>query len=614
MSRANSATIKIRGDNKDLEDSLKQSEGDFKKFGQTLKRLAIAAVAALAIGKLISALKGTVKVASEAETSLFKLERMMKVTGERAGFTSDQIVQLAENLEDASRFSKNAAIDAATAISKFQNIKGDVFDDTLKSAADLAVVMGTDLKTAAVQLAGALDEPNKAIALMDDLGATLSMSQEILVQRLARSGQTMAAQRIILAKLQETYGGSATADLQTFAGRWEKTKNSMKAAGETIGETLLPAIEAAMPLVEAFVAGFQTAADYFQNTLAPAVTDAWNGMLETISPLIEAMKTRIAVMIEGATSLFNAFFGPTLDSSKSAFQSLVDFILPIMEAITTGIIVAFTTIEVAITNWKDIAIMTIELFALATISAFNTVVHMVTVTIPEAISWFLSNWKEVFETAWNFLKTVFSNMMENAKRFGKSLVSFFKGDGFNFKWKGLLDGFENTIKEMPEFTKRIPSQLEKDLAADISRLGDKIGKSFNDKLQKRLGKIAETRKKLFGPDEQSEGEEQKKKVDTTPDKSKFGKFGTKQFKAPDTGAGSFEGLEALNKRIQSAAMKSPQLKALEGLHKFQFGAEKKRQKQTEETNKLLKEGNDTTKKALKIAADDSGTPSTAMFG
>lgn len=610
MAKGNAATVEIRGDNKDLKSKLKESESDFTKFGKAIKKLAIAIAVAFAIDKMVSTLKNAAKFAIEAEQSLFKLERTLKAVGERAGFTSKQIVQIGKDLAATSRFSKDAAIQAATAISAFQNIKGDVFQDILKRAADLSVVFGTDLPSSARQLAAALDEPTSAIAFLDQKGIQLSMTQEIMVRRMFAVGNIMGAQRLILQKLAETYGGSAQEDLKTFEGRWAKVKNSMAAVGETIGNTLLPMIEKSIPTIEKMVAQFQRAAEFFENEIMPVIVAAWEAVLEAVVPIIESLKTTIAVFVVTVTDLWTALTDDVLPSMGITLEEVGGVVAGVLDDMNTAFIVAFTAIEVAITNWQDIVDIVLKSFTLAAITAFNTVVHFLTVTIPEALGFFIRNWKQIFETSWNFMKAVFTNMMENAKRFGGALIEFFKSGKFNFKWQGLLDGFENTVKEIPKFTKRIPSDMERSLGKDIEALGQKVGDSFNDKLKGRLKRVDKMREELFGPEDE---DAEKEKEDTTPDPKKFGKFGSKQFKRFETSAGSFEGLEALNKRIQSAAVKSPQLKLLEMLHKVQFGAEATRKKQATETNKLLGKTNKNIEKLTKATVEKVIAPG-SVFG
>lgn len=59
---------------------------------------------------------------------------------------------------------------------------------------------------------------------------------------MVKAGDTISAQKIILAELNREFGGSAQAQAKTFAGRMQQIGNSVADIAEIIGFALLPAL------------------------------------------------------------------------------------------------------------------------------------------------------------------------------------------------------------------------------------------------------------------------------------------------------------------------------------------------------------------------------------
>ncbi len=101
---------------------------------------------------------------------------------------------------------------------------------------------------------------------------------------------------------------------------------------------------------------------------------------------------------------------------------------------------------------------------------YEDIKHILTKSLPTVLAWFVGNWREVFETLWSGTKSIFVNLYKNAKNFFKAIWAWVKGDGFDFKWTGMLEGFESTIKEMPKIAARGVTGIEKELTKEMAEL------------------------------------------------------------------------------------------------------------------------------------------------
>jgi hypothetical protein len=123
------------------------------------------------------------------------------------------------------------------------------------------------------------------------------------------------------------------------------------------------------------------------------------------------------------------------------------------------------------------------LFATRTASQLKWVF---TTVVPSVLKWFGENWRDIFQTVWNFTKSVFSNIAINIKDFASALWNALKGKDFTFTFTPLTDGFVNTIKEWPGIAEREIGPLEAALADKAADLSKKFSDGF-EKYQKGFG-------------------------------------------------------------------------------------------------------------------------------
>lgn len=345
---ADEVKILIKGDDADLQRALKGSEKSVKGFGAGVKKvmiglgIAVAAKAIISLGKQAFAFgKSMLDLFNEQEKAEARIGAVLKATGEAAGFNKQQMLDMASAMQQVTVHGDEMVLGAQAIIATFRNITGDQFKDTLMLAADLADVMQVDLKSAAMQLGKALNDPAKGMTMLTRAGVTFTDSQKEQVKALQESGDMIGAQRVILKELENQFGGAAAAAANTFGGKMTQMKNRLGDAGEKIGKALIPVLELIAPILEKalvvienaipaftrFVEGLVTVVKVFWNIFAPIVK-AWAGfwgvMLGEFTEVLaempkiaqdkkDAIVKEVGDIAKEATDAFNNNFKPSME-------------------------------------------------------------------------------------------------------------------------------------------------------------------------------------------------------------------------------------------------------------------------------------------------------------
>lgn len=197
------------------------------------------AVLATAVATLGTVMVSSVQSAMESQNVIADLEATLKSTGGAAGLTSQQLQDMATQLQNVTKFSDETIIKGEAMLLTFTNIGGDVFPAATEAMLNLAEKFGS-VDSASVQLGKALNDPIAGISALTRVGVTFSDEQKNTIKALMDVGDTAGAQKVILAELDKEFGGLAEAAGKTFAGQMEIAKNKLDTLKETIGNALLP--------------------------------------------------------------------------------------------------------------------------------------------------------------------------------------------------------------------------------------------------------------------------------------------------------------------------------------------------------------------------------------
>ena len=183
--------------------------------------------AGLAMGAAYTGAAAAVIASSiKQENAVRQLEQRIASTGGAAGRTSEELQALAGSLQKVTTFGDESIIEMQGLLLTFTNIQGEIFDRANPAILDMATAMGTDLKSAALQVGKALNDPIAGLSSLGRAGVQFTDDQKDLIKSLVDTGRGAEAQALILAELEKQFGGAASAAADTFGGSLKQVSNA----------------------------------------------------------------------------------------------------------------------------------------------------------------------------------------------------------------------------------------------------------------------------------------------------------------------------------------------------------------------------------------------------
>ncbi|EKE4040928.1 phage tail length tape measure family protein [Pseudomonas aeruginosa] len=281
-----------------------------------LGKVAAGALSGITVGAVFGAV---IRNTKQMEKEQAQLEAVLRSTGESAGFSREQLNEMASSMERTSTVSAGEINQAQTNLLAFTGIVGEQFPRALQSAIDMAARTGTTVTSAAETIGRALDVPSKGLTALSKQGFRFTEEQKKAAEQLEATGRTAEAQGIILKALEESYGGAAAASRDTFGGALMALQNTIdglltgsegsldgaKVAIDDLNRALSdPATaESVSKLVDLLAQGASTVVDSL-----PFLIDAGDGVVRVFSIAADALVGVFATATMHAQGLAASMF------------------------------------------------------------------------------------------------------------------------------------------------------------------------------------------------------------------------------------------------------------------------------------------------------------------
>lgn len=314
------------------DDKASKTLSDFGDHANRVGKSVLIGFAALTAGAIAFGVS-SVKAFSESEDVMKQTEATLKSTGGVAGVTSDQVTKLASSLQKVTKFSDETIQSGENLLLTFTNIGKDIFPQATETMLNMSQALGQDVKSSAIQLGKALQDPILGVTALRRVGVNFSSKQQDVIKALVETGKSAEAQKLILKELNTEFGNSAVMAGQTFSGKIEILKNQFDDIKESIGKTIVDGLTPFMTQLSNFVAS-----DQFQAWLTQLT--AW---ISVNLPI--ALNYVTQTLIPNLKNILEATW-PVVRTVLVAFSDLITFLAD-HTWIVLGLATAFVAVKTA---------------------------------------------------------------------------------------------------------------------------------------------------------------------------------------------------------------------------------------------------------------------------
>tara|TARA_R100000353_G_scaffold155090_1_gene113883 strand:+ start:8599 stop:11097 length:2499 start_codon:yes stop_codon:yes gene_type:complete len=216
-------------------------------------------LATFAVGLYTMTVGRLTKAYAEQESSEARIDAALASTGAVVGRTSEQIQKLTERMQKTGIVGDELNNKMASILLTFTNIRGQAFERTMVAANNMAISISggiptfEQLKSSALQLGKALQDPAGQLGALSRSGFTFSGTQKEMIKNLVEQNRLQEAQNIILDAADTQFGELNEEMRKTVEGSMQAMKNAASDLAEAIGELLAPStIEFTQNMTELF--------------------------------------------------------------------------------------------------------------------------------------------------------------------------------------------------------------------------------------------------------------------------------------------------------------------------------------------------------------------------
>jgi phage-related protein len=347
---AGGVSLAVRGDGKgfgaDLFSDLKSQGGLFGEMGKHVGGLIVGGLALAGVGASIGAVfKTGFDEAKDASAGTAQLAAGIASTGNAANVSVQGMNDLASSIQSMSGQTDDSIVGAEQLLLTFTNIKNvgpnKIFDLATQASADMAAKMGGDASSNAILLGKALNDPVKGITALTRVGVSFTDAQKTQIAAMQKSGDTIGAQKIILAELNTEFGGAAKAAGESLPGQLERGRRAFEDLSQTVVTGLIPVMLPAVsgitagmvkitPLIGAFETNVGNAFKLIKGSFTGEGADVDMG--KWTNPLIDAgamIRTVVDVIKDKVSGMWTTF-KPLFVSLSGVFATLGPQIMPLI--------------------------------------------------------------------------------------------------------------------------------------------------------------------------------------------------------------------------------------------------------------------------------------------
>lgn len=261
---------KVRNGLKGVEGAFASLRDRAERTGQKL--VAVGGVMAGLSAPLVMAFRDSLGAFDRQAQAIAKVETALKSTGNTAGYSVKQLQGAASSLADVSRFGDQDILAGVTSsLLRFGNMSQDVFMRAQALTVDVAAATGQDLAGIATSFGKALESPVEGMTELEGIGFKFSEAQKAVVKSLVETGDTAAAQGLIMDEVAKRFGGSAAAMASSGIGPLIQWQNVWTDLQETVGGIVAQLLPPITGFLKSVADGFQGLSEPVQRAIVAFV-------------------------------------------------------------------------------------------------------------------------------------------------------------------------------------------------------------------------------------------------------------------------------------------------------------------------------------------------------
>lgn len=238
--RLGKARVDVEANTSEHDKSIDKAESKIRRFGESVTKTSKAAIAGyLSLGAAAATAAAIIKdgtmLNAEWDRRVLRTNALLRATGEAVGYSAKELSEFAKQRDLATLGDKESILDAINALQTFKSVQGETFKRAIVNAQNLAAVFGGDVKSQAISLGKALEDPIKGINALSRSGVSFTAGQKELIKSLVESNKVLDAQSIILKEIEGQVGGTAEAEatglsgsIDTLSFEWRELKESFE--------------------------------------------------------------------------------------------------------------------------------------------------------------------------------------------------------------------------------------------------------------------------------------------------------------------------------------------------------------------------------------------------
>ena len=483
------------------------AQSNLSKIGQIAAGILTSQIFTQLANQVINFGKSVLTSAMESQDVLADLNATIASTGGVAGVTSQAAQDLANSLQNVTRFGDESILKGESMLLTFTKIGQDVFPQATEAMLNMATKFKTDASQAAIQLGKALNDPIEGVGALRRVGVALTDEQEKQIKSFMAVGDIASAQKVILGELETEFGGLARAAGQTFAGKMDILKNRLDNVKETIGLALIPILENLMDKFTPLIPVIEDIANKISMVFG-GITEAGLGSVEMWDAIGNIIGQDLATKLFNAQEAASAFVKRGLDfisgwwakngsgisssaerifgGMKVLFQRIAEDIGPLISQVFEKLSTWFTengpliqeTVRKIADNFNTY-LVPIILTAWETIQPILTgfvdlILNMVTLVMQI----FTGDWAGAWETAKNTVVGVFESLIQAAMNLISGLLAIF-GTSVPEIGANIQAGFENAKNVVVNTFENMKLSISTKFAEIKATIDGKIADTIN---------------------------------------------------------------------------------------------------------------------------------------